>query len=108
MKNQMKNQMNSLYECQGTPEAWDDVNGVFLDADMVRAAREEEMAFFKKFGVYKRVHQSQVQATGGKMITAKWLDTNKGDEEHPNYRSRLVGREYNEGKDDSLYASTLH
>ena len=40
------------------------------------------------------------------MITVKWLDTNKGDKENPNYRSRLVGREYNEGKDDSLYAST--
>ena len=103
---EMSKQMNSLYERQGMPEAWDDVNGVFLDANKVRDAREEEMAFFRKLGVYKRVHKSQVQATGGKMITVKWLDTNKGDKDNPNYRSRLVGREYNEGKDDSLYAST--
>ena len=50
------------------------------------------MAFFKKLGVYERVHKSQVQATGGKMITVKWLDTSKGDKDNPNYRSRLVGR----------------
>ena len=102
----MKEQMSSLYERQGMPEAWDDVNGVFLDADKVREAREEEMAYHKKCGVYKRVHKSQVQATGGNMIAAKWLDTKKGDKEQPNYRSRLVGGEYNEGNDGSLSAST--
>ena len=40
------------------------------------------------------------------MVSVKWLDTNNGDRNHPNYRSRLVAREYNVGKDDTLYAST--
>ena len=40
------------------------------------------------------------------MISVKWLDTNKGDRDNPNYRSRLVGREFNDSKDDTLYAST--
>ena len=40
------------------------------------------------------------------MVTVKWLDTNKGDKDNPNYRSRLVAREFNTGKDDTLYAST--
>ena len=40
------------------------------------------------------------------MITVKWLDTNKGDRDNPDYRSRLVGREYNDNKVDTLYAST--
>ena len=31
---------------------------------------------------------------------------NKGDSDNPVIRSRLVGREFNEGKDDTLYAST--
>ena len=31
---------------------------------------------------------------------------NKGDVAKPNYRSRLVGKEYNTYSDDSLYAST--
>ena len=64
------------------------------------------MDFFQKLGVYKRVPRSRIKETEGKLISTKWLDTNKGDRENPNYRSRLVGREYNEGRDDTLYAST--
>ena len=30
---------------------------------------------------------------GGTAITVKWVDTNKGDDKKPNYRSRLVARE---------------
>ena len=36
----------------------------------------------------------------------RWIVTNKGDWGDPNYRSRLVGREFNTSKDDSLYAAT--
>ena len=103
---EMKKQMDSLYERQGMPEAWDDMNNVFLDPKQVKAARAEEMAFFKKLGVYKRVPKALVKQMDGKRITVKWLDTNKGDRANPNYRSRLVGREYNDCKDDTLYAST--
>ena len=47
-----------------------------------------------------------MREVGGKMVSVKWLDTNKGDKDNPNYRSRLVAREFNTGKDDTLYAST--
>ena len=40
------------------------------------------------------------------VISTKWIDTNKGDELHPNYRARLVGRELNLGKRDGLFAAT--
>ena len=40
------------------------------------------------------------------MTDTSWIDTNKADESSPEYRSRLVGRDFNTGKDDSLYAST--
>ena len=43
---------------------------------------------------------------GGKLIGTRWLDVNKSDAAHPDYRSRLVGKEYRQGADDSLYAST--
>lgn len=43
---------------------------------------------------------------GGKLIDTKWLDVSKGDSSPPNYRSRLVGREFNTFKDDRLYAAT--
>ena len=45
-------------------------------------------------------------ATGGKIIGVRWVDVNKGDALDVNYRSRLVGREFNVGRDDALYAST--
>ena len=45
-------------------------------------------------------------ASGGKTIQTRWIDVNKGDVERPNYRSRLVGKEYKTTPDDSLYAST--
>ena len=64
------------------------------------------MSFFKKLGVYRRVPKDMIRTVGGKRISVKWLDTNKGDRDNPNYRSRLVGREYNDSKDDMLYAST--
>ena len=41
-----------------------------------------------------------------KLIDTRWIDTNKADELDLEYRSRLVGRAFNTGKDDSLYAST--
>ena len=82
------------------------MNDIFLDASAVRRARAEEMEFFKKLGVYKRVPRSRFAELNGKMISVKWLDTNKGDRLNPNHRSRLVVREFNQGKDDTLYAST--
>ena len=33
-----------------------------------------------------------------KIIKTRWLDINKGDRCSPNYRSRFVGKEYNDGK----------
>ena len=44
-------------------------------------------------GVYKRVPRDVAKKMGCKVITTKWVDTNKGDTSRPNYRSRLVGRD---------------
>ena len=98
--------MDALYSRHGVPEAWDDMNEVFLDPEAVKLARAEEMAFFRKLGVYRRVPRSRVAELNGKMVSVKWLDTNKGDKNNPNHRSRLVARSFNQGKDDTLYAST--
>ena len=42
----------------------------------------------------------------GKIISVRWVDVNKGDALDTNYRSRLVGREFNIERDDALCAST--
>ena len=42
-------------------------------------------------GVYRKVPKAQ--AAGKPLISTRWVDTDKGTEQCPNYRSRLVGRE---------------
>ena len=39
-------------------------------------------------------------------ITVKWIDTNKGDDENPNYRSRLVAREVRKAWENSIFSPT--
>ena len=64
------------------------------------------MGYFAKLGVYEYATKTQREQTLGKIIGVRWADVNKGDSEEPEYRSRLVGREFHVGKDDALYALT--
>ena len=86
---------------------WDDVNDMKpLDWERAVQARRLEMDFFRKMGVYRKVDRSEAARAGCKVITTKWLDTNKGDEANPNYRSRLVGRELKMDKRLDLFSAT--
>jgi hypothetical protein len=44
-----------------------------------------------------------------KIIKYRWVDINKGDEVNENYRSRVVGKEFNDGSDmvEDLFAASL-
>ena len=57
-------------------------------------------------GVYSKVPRGEAKALGAKVISTKWVDTNKGSEGDPNYRSRLVGRELNLSDRPDLFAAT--
>ena len=46
----------------------------------------------------------QWDETGKAPIGVRWVDINKGDKVHPEYRSRLVAKEINKGKRDALFA----
>ena len=41
-----------------------------------------------------------------KVIKTRLIDNNKGDDDNPVYRSRLVGKEFNDGQMDGLFAAT--
>eukprot|EP00973_Karenia_brevis_P021336 2933664-Karenia_brevis.AAC.1 len=56
--------------------------------------------------VFKLIRRSEAVAKGIKIVDAKWLDTNKGDSDNPNLRSRYVGREFNNSKMEGLFAAT--
>ena len=104
--NTLKNELAKLAFSHGNEWAQDDVSGVELDPELVKGARKVEMTFFKSMKVYTRVPRAMQRMQGGKIIGVRWVDVNKGDKENPDMRSRLVGQEFNTGKDDELYAST--
>ena len=59
----------------------------------VKAARADEMHFFKEFQVYVKVPESECwEKTGKGPIGTRWIDINKGDEVNPDYRSRLLAQ----------------
>ena len=87
-------------------EFGDDVKGGSLDKEKVMTARRLEMGYFKERGVYTKVPRAEARQMGAKVITTKWVDTNKGSEEEPNHRSRLVGRELNLSDRPDLFAAT--
>ena len=87
-------------------EAWDDVSGHALDPERVAAARQKEMEYVHKKGVWRVIPISTAHKNGWKVIQTRWIDVNKGDNENPNYRSRLVAKEFNTGAVDGLFAAT--
>ena len=101
-------------ECRTNKElevstAADDLTGKVLDWDEVVKARLEEVEFLKRKGIFAEVPYDEcMQKTGRKPTSVRWVDINKGTEETPIYRSRLVARDF-KGNDDSredLFATT--
>jgi hypothetical protein len=77
-------------------EAWDDAKQTKLKPGKVREARRVEMEYIRKRNLYYKVPRSKCyEQTGKPAVKSMWLDTNKGDEENENYRSRFVGKEFN-------------
>ena len=85
----------------------DDLNGgEVLDWHKVVQARRLEIEYFKKMRVYEKCPRSEAKKLGKKVITTRWIDTNKGDKAKPDYRSRLVGREIKTDARLDLFAAT--
>ena len=90
----LKQEIDGLTCENGYETAWDDVSNAPLNPVLMRKAREVEMEYFERLGVYERVPRSHQVATGGKTISVRWVDVNKGDTAEPDYRSRVVGRDF--------------
>ena len=90
-----------------TMEYIDDVNGGTLDPRLVKVARSLEMDWVRSQGIYTKTPRSVCEARGLKPISLRWVDTNKGDEQNPQYSSRLVAREIKRGGKRALSDSEL-
>ena len=86
--------------------AWDDLTGEELPAQEVRKARLKEVGYIEDKKVWRKMPRKEAIRRGIKVVDVRWIDINKGDTKNPLYRSRLVAKEFNDGKDDSLYAGT--
>ena len=87
--------------------AWDDVFGAELNPKMVKEARKEEIEYVNKMHLYDKVPITECRRVTCKMpIIVRWIDVNKGDNDNPNYRSRIVAREINTHKREDLFAAT--
>ncbi len=85
----------------------DSITGQVLRSDLVRKAREEEMAYLVSKGVWEKVPRAEALRRQGKPpITVKWVDVNEGDDEHPKYRSRLVAREVRRAWEATVFSPT--
>ena len=72
----------------------DDLTGLPLRDELVKAARAKELDFFCSKGVWMKVpRRRSFEKTGKPPISVRWVDVNKGDEHEPNHRSRLVARQ---------------
>ena len=86
--------------------AFDDITGMKLDAGKVIEARTKEIHYVRDMRVYTKIPRAQAARKGWKIIKTRWIDINKGDDENPNYRSRLVGKECNNEPMGGLFAGT--
>ena len=87
-------------------EAWDDVSGQALDPKKVTEARREEVAYIHDSKLYTKVPRAKAKKLGAKVISVRWIDINKGDNDNENYRSRLVAREIKKDGRPDLFAPT--
>ena len=95
----------------GVPDEWLSswYRETHMSQNMVIEAKRKEMQRFKRMKVYRVVtRESMKRDEEGKMISIKWVITNKGTEEYPIAKARLVAREFNTGdKRGELFAGTL-
>ena len=79
---------------------FDDVSGKQLEHSRVLKARQDEVDFIKRMSVFEEVERPKNRP----VLKGRWVDVNKGDDAHPNYRSRYVGKEIKKGARGSLAA----
>ena len=90
-----------------TEEFYDDISGEPLKPELVEQARLEEMIEVRKHKLYTKVPIKECwDKTGKDPIGVRWVDVNKGDSVHPEYRSRLVAQEFKMDKRIDLFAAT--
>ena len=92
---EVNQEMDSRYGEWAEEDYADEKTGENLDFGMVNAAREEEVTFMKKILLYDEVWVEECREDTGKaIVSAKWVDLNKGSQGTPDVRCRWVARDF--------------
>lgn len=91
---------------EAVAKAWDDVTGKELDPVAVKRARLQEMEYTGSKRVWDKIDRQEALRNGWPIVDTRWIDINKGDEQSPNHRSRLVAKEFADSKSEGLFAAT--
>ena len=86
--------------------AWGVISAAPFDPKKVTAARKLEIDYAERKPVWQKIPKRTAKEQGWKIIKSRWIDINKGDDENPNYRSRMVGKEFNDREIEGLFAAT--
>ena len=82
---------------------WNDVDGGYLPADLVLAARREEIEWVHSEVVYENVPMQECRDAGMKPLDLTWVDTDKSvDPTCKKIRSRLCARGYKTKKQGKI------
>lgn len=85
----------------------DEVSGKALNSKLVAEAKAEELDYAARYNVWDLVPVSECwRETGAGPIGSRWININKGDEQRPNYRSRLVIQEVRHSGIEAIFAAT--
>ena len=105
----VKEAQGSAEKCHEPITEWaiDDVTGGRLDPALVRKARLLEIEYCKSRDIARNVPVSKCwKMTGKDPIGVRWIDHNKGDDVNLDIRCRIVAQEYNNSKEEGLFAGT--
>ena len=93
-----------LHEYHDELQYYDDNSGEPLDPKLVAMACQDEMKRFAHMQVYQHVPREEAH---GKIVKVRWVHTNKGTQEEPVIKCRLVAMEFASGEHrDDLFAGT--
>ena len=97
------------HDAHGAPSGKfrDDESGQVLLDSLVAEAQSKELTYFSDKKVWEmRPRDECMKVTGKKPISVRWVLTNKGDDEVPSYRARLVARQIRHQGVESIFAPT--
>ena len=87
-------------------QAWDGVSCQALDGKEAKRARIKEIGYVREKGSWRKIPRAEAIRRGITIIETRWVVINKGDDEKPNYRSRIVGEEFHTERQMGLVAAT--